>query len=121
MIRSELTLVSDPVSDLSEAVAAPSIRRSRTQANSPKVPELRAFPPPPAVPAWARATGRAGESEPLFFAGVSLAQCLLSETCLVLGAILTAPYSTPTTDEHAPASSGSPESPEDHLKQGPLQ
>jgi len=29
--------------------------------------------------------------------------------------------STPTTDEHAPASSGSPESPEDHLKQGPLQ
>jgi segregation and condensation protein B len=29
--------------------------------------------------------------------------------------------STPTTDEHAPASSGSPESPEDHLKQGPQQ
>ena len=29
--------------------------------------------------------------------------------------------STPTTDEHALASSGSPESPEDHLKQGPLQ
>ena len=29
--------------------------------------------------------------------------------------------STPTTDEHAPASSGSPEIPEDHLKQGPLQ
>lgn len=27
----------------------------------------------------------------------------------------------PTTDEHAPASSGSPEFPEDHLKQGPLQ
>lgn len=27
----------------------------------------------------------------------------------------------PTTDEHAPASSGSPESSEDHLKQGPLQ
>ncbi len=35
----------------------------------------------------------------LALAGVSLAQCLLSETCLVLGAILTAPYSTPTTDE----------------------
>jgi segregation and condensation protein B len=29
--------------------------------------------------------------------------------------------SPPPTDEHAPASSGSPESPEDHLKQGPLQ
>jgi L-fuculose-phosphate aldolase len=35
----------------------------------------------------------------LALAGVSLAQCLLSETCLVLGAILTAPYSTPTTEE----------------------
>ena len=35
----------------------------------------------------------------LALAGVSLAQCVLSETCLVLGAILTAPYSTPTTDE----------------------
>jgi segregation and condensation protein B len=38
-----------------------------------------------------------------------------------------APHSAPssastlTTDDHAPASSGSPESPEDHLKQGPLQ
>jgi segregation and condensation protein B len=29
--------------------------------------------------------------------------------------------SVPTTDEHAPASSGSPEFPEDHLKQGPQQ
>jgi L-fuculose-phosphate aldolase len=35
----------------------------------------------------------------LALAGVSLAQCVLSETCLVLGSILTAPYSTPTTDE----------------------
>ncbi len=35
----------------------------------------------------------------LALAGVSLAQCVLSETCLVLGAILTAPYSTPTTQE----------------------
>jgi L-fuculose-phosphate aldolase len=35
----------------------------------------------------------------LALAGVSLAQCILSETCLVLGSILTAPYSTPTTDE----------------------
>ncbi len=35
----------------------------------------------------------------LALAGVSLAQCILSETCLVLGPILTAPYSTPTTEE----------------------
>ena len=35
----------------------------------------------------------------LALAGVTLAQCVLSETCLTLGAILTAPYTTPTTDE----------------------
>src|SRR4051812_21053152 len=35
----------------------------------------------------------------LALAGVSLAQCVLSETCLLLGAVLTAPYSTPTTEE----------------------
>ena len=35
----------------------------------------------------------------LALAGISLAQCILSETCLVLGPILTAPYSTPTTEE----------------------
>lgn len=35
----------------------------------------------------------------LALAGVSLAQCVLSETCLLLGAILTAPYTTPTTEE----------------------
>jgi L-fuculose-phosphate aldolase len=35
----------------------------------------------------------------LALAGVSLAQCILSETCLILGAILVAPYSTPTTEE----------------------
>lgn len=35
----------------------------------------------------------------LALAGVTLAQCVLSETCLVLGPILTAPYATPTTEE----------------------
>jgi L-fuculose-phosphate aldolase len=35
----------------------------------------------------------------LALAGVSLAQCVLSESCITLGAILTAPYATPTTDE----------------------
>lgn len=35
----------------------------------------------------------------LALAGVTLAQCILSETCLVLGPILTAPYTTPTTHE----------------------
>jgi hypothetical protein len=34
---------------------------------------MRTFAPPAAVPAWAGANGRAGESEPLFGAGASLA------------------------------------------------
>src|SRR5215831_20964423 len=35
----------------------------------------------------------------LALAGVSLAQCILSESCITLGSIVTAPYSTPTTEE----------------------
>lgn len=35
----------------------------------------------------------------LALAGVSLGDCVLSETCLLLGPVPTAPYSTPTTDE----------------------
>jgi len=35
----------------------------------------------------------------LALAGVSMAQCVLSESCLVLGAVPTAPYATPSTDE----------------------
>lgn len=35
----------------------------------------------------------------LALAGVALTECVLSETCLLLGPILTVPYSTPTTAE----------------------
>jgi L-fuculose-phosphate aldolase len=35
----------------------------------------------------------------LALAGVSMAQCVLSESCLVLGAVPTAAYATPSTDE----------------------
>ena len=35
----------------------------------------------------------------LALAGVSLTDCVLSETCLLLGPVPTAPYSTPTTNE----------------------
>lgn len=35
----------------------------------------------------------------LALAGVSLTECVLSETCLLLGQVPTAPYSTPTTHE----------------------
>lgn len=35
----------------------------------------------------------------LALAGISLAQCILSEACITLGTIETAPYATPTTEE----------------------
>ena len=35
----------------------------------------------------------------LALAGVSMESCVLSEACLVLGPVLTVPYTTPTTDE----------------------
>ena len=71
MIRPAHTLVLDRLADGSGAVPGPGVRRARTKANSPKAPEIQTSPPPAAVPAWARASGRAGE--PLFFAGASLA------------------------------------------------
>ena len=48
-------------------------RRARTRRASTKAPEAPAFPPPAPIPAWARASGRAGEGEPLFAAGAGLA------------------------------------------------
>jgi L-fuculose-phosphate aldolase len=35
----------------------------------------------------------------LALAGVSMEECVLSEACLALGAVITVPYTTPTTDE----------------------
>jgi hypothetical protein len=72
VIRPDLTLVSDPLADLSEAIATPSRRSVRIDRSSAKARETQALPPPAAVPAWARASGRAGE-DPLFAAGASLA------------------------------------------------
>jgi Protein of unknown function (DUF1403) len=79
VIRPALTLVPDPLVDLGEPVPALSVRRARTKAHSLKAPENKTSPPPAAVPAWARAHGRAGESEPLFCAGAGLA---LLDACL---------------------------------------
>jgi Protein of unknown function (DUF1403) len=73
VIRADLTLVPDPLAELREAVPALGVSQARTKANSPKAPEIKTFPPPAAVPAWARASGRAGESAPLFFAAAGLA------------------------------------------------
>jgi hypothetical protein len=73
VIRADLTRVPDPIAKLSEGVPAPLRRRARTGRTAARTPEPLAVPPPAAVPAWARANGRAGESEPLFWAGASLA------------------------------------------------
>jgi Protein of unknown function (DUF1403) len=73
VIRPDLTLVPDPLAELREAAPALGVRQARAKTNSPKAPELQALPPPAAFPTWARASGRAGDSDPLFAAGVSLA------------------------------------------------
>jgi hypothetical protein len=73
VIRPALTLVSDPLADLAGAVPALGGRQARAKTRSSKAPEIQTSPLPAAVPAWVRAHGRAGESEPLFFAGASLA------------------------------------------------
>ena len=46
---------------------------ARAETSPAKAPETQAFPPPAPIPAWARASGRAGEGEPLFAAGAGLA------------------------------------------------
>jgi Protein of unknown function (DUF1403) len=77
VIRPDLTLVPDPLADLGEGgpapFSAPLGKAAKAKATSAKAPETQAFPPPAAVPAWARASGRAGEGDPLFAAGAALA------------------------------------------------
>jgi hypothetical protein len=74
VIRADPTLIPDPLADLGEAVPAPALRRARRAQKSADtlirqpLPSLGAAP----VPAWARASGRAGE-DPLFAAGAGLA------------------------------------------------
>jgi hypothetical protein len=72
VIRADLTLVPDPAADPGEGVAAPSRLSAGTSRTSAKPLATQTFPPPAAVPSWARASGRAGE-DPLFAAGAGLA------------------------------------------------
>jgi Protein of unknown function (DUF1403) len=72
VIRADLTLVPDSIVHLGEVISAPSRRSARTGRTSAEAPETQAFPPPAAVPAWARASGRA-DGDPLFAAGAGLA------------------------------------------------
>jgi Protein of unknown function (DUF1403) len=72
VIRADPTHVLDPLAELDETISTPSRRSARTARSLTKTPEASALPPPAAVPAWARASGRAGEDS-LFAAGAGLA------------------------------------------------
>ena len=71
MIRTEFELLADVPPDREDRVAAPPATQPRAKRTPAKTPEQRA--PPPAIPAWARASGRAGKGDPLFAAGAVLA------------------------------------------------
>jgi Protein of unknown function (DUF1403) len=73
VIRANLTLVPDRAADPDEGVPAPLRRSAGTSRASAKTPETQAVPPLAPVPSWARASGRAGQGDPLFFAGAGLA------------------------------------------------
>ena len=73
MIRADLTLVPDPAANPGEGVATPLRLSAGTNRTSAKAPETPTFSPPAPVPAWARASGTAGQGDPLFAAGASLA------------------------------------------------
>jgi hypothetical protein len=70
VIRPDLELLADAPPDGEDCVLAPPAKRARAKQTPSKTPERRTLPP---VPAWARASGRAGEGEPLFAAGAALA------------------------------------------------
>jgi hypothetical protein len=73
VIRPDLEPLATRLPDPLEPLPAPRARLARAKTNSPKAPEIQTFPPPAAVPTWARAHGRGGEGDPLFAAGAGLA------------------------------------------------
>ena len=63
-------------------------RRGASQAESGENPRDHAFPPPAPIPAWARASGRAGEGDPLFVAAPARAsRCFLRRDPPAAGAL----------------------------------
>ena len=72
MIRADFELPLDLPPDLQERLSAPPAKRARAASIPRKNPEYKTVPPAP-IPAWARASGRAGEGDPLFAAGAGLA------------------------------------------------
>ena len=73
VIRADPDLPATLADDLGEGVTATLRKRARATPSTAKAPERQTPPPPASVPAWARASGRAGEGDPLFFAGAGLA------------------------------------------------
>jgi Protein of unknown function (DUF1403) len=73
VIRADLDLLSDLADDPGDGGPAPLRKHARAKRAAAKAPERPAFPPPVPVPAWARASGRAGQGDPLFAVGASLA------------------------------------------------
>jgi hypothetical protein len=79
VIRADLELLDDRTPDQLERTPASIRQPRRTKRTSTKSLEHQAFSPPSPIPAWARASGRAGQGEPLFAAGAGLA---LLDACL---------------------------------------
>ena len=73
VIRANLELLDDRTPDPLDRVCASLRKPARAKQSAARIPERRAFSPPASIPAWARASGRAGEGEPLFAAGAGLA------------------------------------------------
>jgi hypothetical protein len=72
VIRPDSELLADRAPDPLDRVPAPLRQPFRTRRTSTKTPERQTLPPAP-IPAWARASGRVGEGDPLFAAGAALA------------------------------------------------
>jgi hypothetical protein len=72
VIRPEFEPLADRAPDSPERDDARPATRARAKPSPAKTAERQAFPPAP-IPAWARASGRAGEGDPLFAAGAALA------------------------------------------------
>jgi Protein of unknown function (DUF1403) len=73
VIRAALTLVPDPVADLGKGALASPGRPAPAKRTAANCLDQQTFPSPPALPSWARASGWAGQGDPLFFAGAGLA------------------------------------------------
>jgi hypothetical protein len=79
VIRADFQLLADRIPDREDCVPAPPATRMRAKTRQAKTSERNAPPAPAPIPAWARASGRAGQGEPLFAAGAGLA---LLDACL---------------------------------------